>query len=104
MNMSTMNKCIHYEFAEQQPIDCTICGNHIGLGIAFNKACLRYNCLEEIYYSRNSKDKLDAFAIMLDNAIVQIYAHKWTNEQNFKQFCRRLANIQHCKQRKRVAA
>lgn len=104
MNMDTMNKCIHYEFAEQQKIDCVLCSNHIGLGVAFNKACLHYDYLNEVYYSKNSKEKLDAYAIMQDNTIVQICAHKWTNEQNFKKFCRRLANIQYCQQRKKVAA
>lgn len=42
MNMDTMGECIHYEFAENQPIDYTLYCSKGGLKRAYNDAIYKF--------------------------------------------------------------
>lgn len=42
MNMDTMGECIHYEFAENQPIDYTLYCSKGGLKRAYNDASYKF--------------------------------------------------------------
>lgn len=104
MNMFTMGECIHYEFAENQLIDYVLYDSREGLRRAFGDACRRYDVWDNVYESRNTSGKVDAFGVVLNGMVVQICAYARTNKKNFQRFCTELADVQGHYQAERTAA